>query len=196
MSTLAMVCNWDDKYKDFEDIILPNRRKYASHNNYPLLESNHPTHWGKIIALLSAWENHDYLWWLDFDAVMTNKHSVDNLLDGRFVISCDFHGLNSGSFIVPTTEEFRQILVDGLSMRDYYDTVNGFHDQNAFGFLLWKANEKVRVVDQSVLNSYPLESGGNNHWKCGDLVLHCPGTTMEARKQILASHLDELDKVL
>lgn len=188
MTKVAMVCNWDSNYQDIEDIIVPNRRWYAHINGYPLYESHHDGHWGKIPALLSVWDKAEYLWWLDFDAVITSTRRIDSLLFEKIVVTCDHHGLNSGSMIIPTIPEVRSIFEEALSQREYFSWDNRWFDQNAIGFLFWRINHLVHVVRQSVFNSYPPECQGGDVWEEGDLVLHCPGIPLHVKREIFERH--------
>lgn len=183
-----MVCNWDSNYQGIEDIVVPNRRWYANTNGYKLYESHHEGHWGKIPALFDVWDKADYLWWLDFDAILTSSRPIDSLLCGKIIITCDHHGLNSGSMIVPTTPQVKAVLEEALAQREYFSWDNRWFDQNAIGFLFWRINHLVQVVPQAVFNSYPPECEGGHVWEQGDLVLHCPGIHLDVKREVFERH--------
>ena len=101
---------------------------------------------------------------------------------GDVVLSCDQNGLNSGSMLFRTIPEVRQLLVDMLDGRRFYD-FPPWHDQNAFAYKLWKIHDRVRIVSKRRLNSYP------HDWQRGDFVLHCPGFANHERIKIIERHL-------
>lgn len=199
--SFAIVSNWHDSQlalKLAEDLgqvsfgklarlVMPSRRQYALAHGYKSLEFRKAGHYGKLFALLQAWEAADWLWWLDIDAIITRPElGLEGLaLEGDVIISCDSNGLNSGSMLLRTIPEVRRILREAVQLRGVFD-VPPWHDQNALAYLLWKIRDRVRVVDQSRLNSYPAD------WTPESFVLHCPGMSNALRLDLLGRHLARL----
>lgn len=196
--TIAIVTNWNDDgqsgFREIAELTIPNRQAYADRHGYAHHVFNFPGHYGKVSALLNCWRA-DWLWWLDLDAVITNpERRLDDVIEGargnarplcHAIATVDGNGFNSGSMLLRTSEEVRQMLQRIQSRKKTYD-VPPWHDQNGFAYQLWSIADRVEIVAKNVLNSYPAD------WTPGDFVLHCPGIPNEHRRKILESALIRL----
>lgn len=193
--TFCIVANWDKAYSALGELTYPNRLAYAARHGYRVERTDHPTHWGKLAALLDAWRSADWLFWLDSDAVVTNPDISLNALvadhaDKEVILSCDLIGLNSGSMLIRTAPRVRAVIERVLAHRAEYAR-SPWHDQTGLAYQLWTMADGVAVVPQRVLNSYP-DYGRNvpgEIWHPGDFVFHCPGLPWEERAALLAERL-------
>lgn len=186
--TFAIVSNWHSaEFEQLANLTIPNRVSYAARQGYLGGSFNFPGHFGKIAALLEAWDSAEWLWWLDIDAIVTNPDiRLESLAECEIVrdviLSADYNGLNSGSMLFRTIPEVRQVLEKIWKLRETYD-VAPWHDQNGFAYQLWAISDRVHIVGKRLLNSYP------GDWKPGDFVLHCPGLPNAVRIEILTQRL-------
>lgn len=198
--SFALVSNWDMAYREVGELTAPNRAAYAETRGYDYVRSSYAGHWGKVEALLAAWDSAEWLWWLDADAVVTNQYyHLEQIVDlvvpqTQVIVTCDVMGLNSGSMMFRTTPRARACLE---RMRAYCACYGDkpLFDQVAFAHQLWTIADFVKVVPQRVMNSYP-DYGRNvpaELWQPGDFVFHCPGLTTAARLRLLAEKLKGLD---
>lgn len=184
-----IVSNWHDPdgkfgYEEIAKLTVPNIQAYAARHGYGYRACSHPGHFGKISALLESWDDADWLWWIDTDAIVTNRtiRLEDLAKHGDVVLTCDGNGINSGSMIFRTIPEVRRTLVEMLNNRSVFD-FPPWHDQNAFAYKLWGISDRVRVIHKRRLNSYPSD------WQRGDFVLHWPGMPNHERIKLIERHL-------
>ncbi|WP_397570673.1 glycosyltransferase family 9 protein [Schlesneria sp. T3-172] len=189
-SRITLVTNWDDAYNPIASIVMPNRVAYAARHGYQIIEKHYEGAWGKLNALLDAWDSADWLWWLDMDACITDSATrLESLIDleADVVLTCDRNGLSSGAMLIRTVPAVREILEDLLLRRHEFDWPNGLWEQNGLMWLLWKIKDRVKMLPQSAMNSYAGEEcpAGSHAWQPGDFVIHCAGLSNEQRIRIL-----------
>jgi hypothetical protein len=189
---IAMIMNWDNDYEDVASVVLSNRREYASDQDYPLLETHYNGSWGKLDALLDAWDHYDWLFWLDADACITNKsQKVQDLLseDADVILTCDRNGISAGSMLIRTAPALREIIEDIRSRREEFDWPNGLWEQNGLMWSLWKIKDCVKIIPQQAMNSYAAEQYelGSHVWEPGDFVLHCAGLPNDKKMRLLSA---------
>ena len=197
-SRITLVTNWDDGYNQIAGIVMPNRSAYASRHGYQLFEKHYDGAWGKLNALLDAWESADWLWWLDMDACITDPdQKLESLIgpnsEASVILTCDRNGLSSGSMLIRTVPAVREILEDLLARRHEFDWPNGLWEQNGLMWLFWKIKDQIRVLPQSAMNSYAGDECpvGSHAWKPGDFVIHCAGLSTEQRIKILTERTQQ-----
>ena len=182
---IAMVTNWDNYCFDYEHIVIPNRRAYAKLHGYPLYEGHFAGMWGKVEAILAAWDTADYLWYLDFDAIIMDNKSIDWMADeDKFLISCDSSGPQAGSMFIPANQKFKDIFEEVWEKKDLFEN-SPYLDQTSLATFLWRVRDDVKVVNSSVFNSNATHfqiSKFHHLWEPGDLVIHTPG--MNARDRV------------
>lgn len=97
--TFCVVTNWDEAYLPVAAATAPRVAAYAKARKYASRVTHAPGHYGKVEALLAAWDAADWLFWLDADAVVTNPRVRLEYLarpDADVVLTCDRIGLNTG----------------------------------------------------------------------------------------------------
>ena len=203
-TSIMLVMNWDAGYDSVAQVILPNRRQYAAKHGYQIRETSHEGAWGKLNALLDAWDSADWLWWLDADACITNLdvtiQSIISQADSNacVIITCDRNGINCGSMLIRPCPEVRAIFEDLLKRRVEFDWPNGLWEQNGLMWMFWKIKDRVCVVPQQAMNSYPKreKDEGSHQWQAGDFVLHCAGLTTPQRIEVLTAALNGVSIVV
>jgi hypothetical protein len=187
--TFAVVTNWDAGYAAVAAVTAPRVAAYAKARRYAAAVTHAPGHYGKVEALLAAWGAADWLFWLDADAVVTNpKIDLAYLArpDADFVLTCDRVGLNTGAVLVRCCAAARTVLDGLIACRPEFDHPP-LHDQNGFAHALWKCKERVAILPQRAMNSYPDHPLVERDavWRPGDFVLHCPGLPPEEKVRYL-----------
>lgn len=189
--SIALVINWDEGYSSIANVVIDNRRQYASQHDYQLFESHYAGSWGKLNAMLDAWDKADWLWWLDADACVTDMtQRLEPLLADNYdvVATCDRNGISAGSMLIRTCAAVKAIFEDVLKRREEFDWPNGLWEQNGLMWQFWKIKDRVQILSQDRLNSYAAYQCvvGSHAWQPGDFVLHCAGISNEKRIQLLS----------
>jgi hypothetical protein len=185
---ITLVTNWDDDYEHIASIVEQNRREYAAVHGYGIIERHYPGSWGKLNALLDAWNDSEWLWWLDADACITDtRQKLESLIreDADVVITCDRNGINCGSMLIRPCPQLKAIFEELLHRRSDFDWPNGLWEQNGLMWMLWKIKDRVYILPQHTMNSFATSDAGSHAWQPGDFVLHCPGLPDEKRVALL-----------
>lgn len=157
-------------------------------------DTRYAGYWIKVAALIETMDlypNAAYLWWLDLDALITNMNiRVHDLVPGltrcsnhtdvpyEFILSNDYHGLNTGSFLVRNSPFMKEMLFK------LYDTfISGSpkdNDQIYIRELVQSTPalaERTLILPNKALNAWPaeIELNGLQAWDEGDFVWHIPG---------------------
>ena len=186
---ITVVMNWDAGYDGIAQIVVRNREAYASRHGYPIRKSRHAGSWGKLDALLDAWNETEWLWWLDTDACITNpSQRLEDFLSDQHdvVITCDRNGISAGAMLIRTVPTVRAIFEDVLNRREEFDWPNGLWEQNGLMWQFWKIKDRIKILPQSAMNSYHQRDRGSHTWEPGDFVLHCAGLTNDKRMEVLS----------
>lgn len=177
---MILLSCWDDHYQELADVTEPSKIDWCKRHGINHIVKREQGYWGKLEAILKTWKADEWIWWLDTDAKITNIEKPLIIPDKcDYVISCDINGLNAGSMLIHCVEPFKTIIAESLRRRDVYDWNNGWKDQNALAYNLWRVPQMIRTVDQKYFNSYP------QNWSEGDLVLHCAGYSLPDKIRIL-----------
>lgn len=190
--TFTVVSNWDEAYEPVAAAAYPAVRAYAAARGYGHRRYAHPGHYGKVQALLDAFDSADWLFWLDADATVTNPLVELPFLvraGADFVVTCDRLGLNTGAVLVRTSPAAYRLLSHLADVRAEFDHPP-YHDQTGFAHALWRVKDRVDVLPQRTMNSYPehplVEPAAV--WQPGDFVLHCAGLPPAEKIALLARH--------
>ena len=198
---IATLADGDGEWVKLSRLTFPNKRAYAEKHGYGFVaetqvfhekggdgkdKPDRPAPWTKIPLILRLMSEYNWIFWTDADAVITNPEiKLESLIgeDCDFIVGSDQNGMNTGHFLIKSTEESWRFLRE--SWEREHLTNDGCFEQAAMGEWL-RANvahfEKktkgdkppamdrltMKVVDQRVMNSYP------NNWQPGDFVLHAP----------------------
>ena len=103
----------------FNGAALENKRAYAAHHGYELVEfearttPERPAPWSKLLALSEHLEDFDWLLYVDGDALFANPAvCLESLVDGDYdlVLAEDWGGYNTGVFLVRNSAWARDFL--------------------------------------------------------------------------------------
>lgn len=172
---MILISNWDDNYGPIAMLTEPSKVAWCERSDVEHRVSHHAGHWGKLLAILEHWQDGEWMWWLDSDALIVNPQLRLSPMIGDVIVSCDENGFNAGSMFFYGVPEVRQVIEECIDKQATFIWNNGWHDQNALAFLLWKIHVRVRVVEQFQINSYPWT------YRDGDMVVHSPGGTMSEK---------------
>ncbi|MEU4312080.1 glycosyltransferase [Nocardia sp. NPDC024068] len=136
-------------------------------------------HWSKIPAVQRHLGDHDWIYWTDADAAITN-FDVDlrDLCDDDYdlIVTHDELGLNSGSFLLRNNARGIQLL-----RSTWRHEVSGlFYEQTAMTRAIALHPElRVKVVAKRSMNSF-----WNEH-RPGDFIMHAAGQPTDAKIALL-----------
>ena len=165
--------------------------------NYNTFEEKFSVEWSKIIYCLKLLQKHDWLFWSDADAMITNLTiKLEDFLDDSVnaITSKDINGMNTGHFFLKNSEWSMLFLKELYNLRVRFENKDPeikanqhgqFTDQDAMIYL-WDKNwnntrSNFKFVDKKLINSYYF-NGDTNDWTPGDFVLHLPATLDRANK--------------
>jgi len=203
----------------YTHLSLSNKAHYTNLHNYTLLvdyeipNTNDDIMWHKFSMLSSAIasERYDWIWWLDFDTLITNMStSLDSIISSALVsatnstmeqdnidwlLTPDCHSLNAGSFLVranPRSLEFVD-LVRQAYLR------NAQSEQDCMRDVLFPANNeqsayagRFAMMPQKSINAFPeeIECWEKNaegvevgKWEREDFVVHFAGAWAWVREK-------------
>jgi mannan polymerase II complex MNN10 subunit len=139
---------------------------------------------------------YDWIWWLDFDTLITNTgikvtdiieqelQKADNANEVDYILTHDCNGLNLGSFVVRGHDRSLEFIHRALALRDEAeksDEKKNYSEQDAMVELLKEAPYAGRhiVAPQSELNAFPKDihcfENNDGEWKPGKFILHFAG---------------------
>jgi hypothetical protein len=207
----AVVSMFNDSHKELGNITWKNKKEYADKHNYRSICKTEnwtlqPIHFEKIKLMLEVLNNDpdiDWAWWLDNDAIVTNKNiKLESIVDQNYhvIITCDIASINAGSFLVRNSLQGKQwlefILKKGLE--HYRD--NRWPEQQPMTDFYITFKDIVKVVPQRTMNSYDYQIyrvdptdqlGYSGQWEPTDFVLHMPGLNNDTRIKII-KHIEHL----
>lgn len=137
----------------------------------------------------------DWLWWLDFDTLVTNTDiSVQGIIDETlknvtspedidYLLTHDCNGLNTGSFIVRGHERSINFLHDIYAIEEREKKKdNNLSEQDAMAKLIKDdpvSGQRTIQVPQWKLNAFPQEIAcfdeSKKGWEHGTFILHFAG---------------------
>jgi hypothetical protein len=204
---VATLADGDGEWVKLSRLTFPNKKAYADKHGYGYFEGtqvfhekgadgkdkpDRPAAWTKIPIILKLMSQYTWIWWSDADAIVTNPEiKLESIIDNDFdfIVGSDQNGMNTGHFLIKSTEESWRFLRECWEREHLINS--GCFEQAAMGewlrahiksFEEFNAEGKhkgdkppqsgdrltMKVVDQRVMNSYPC------NWEPGDFVLHAP----------------------
>jgi mannan polymerase II complex MNN10 subunit len=188
--------------KSYIHISLKNKDHYARRHGLDFVvdyESHSPRGvlWTKfdMIERLIKQNTYDWIWWMDFDTLITNTNikitdivaeslaAVDKPDDIDYLLSHDCNGLNAGSFLVRGHNRSISFLDKARARHDAEDVAgNQFSEQDSMVVVLREDdayNNYAYQVPQFKLNAFPEEikcyDQEKRMWEPGAFVIHFAG---------------------
>lgn len=171
----------DDGMKDLRELTFPNKKEYAEKHGYGFVgesqifhekdRQDRPAAWSKLPLILKLMSDYEWIFWSDADSVITNPYiKLESLIDNNyeFIVTNDQNGMNTGEFIIKSTEETWRFLRDSWERTQFIN--NGCWEQSAMGQLLNENPNRIRtkILPQKTMNSYPYI------WTKDDFICHAP----------------------
>jgi len=191
----------NEKRSEYAPITVNGKREYCERHNYTFynytsMEEKWSPEWSKIIYCLKHLKQHDWIFWSDVDAMITNYNfKIESILDETvdIIVSNDIGGMNTGSFLIKNSEWSYNFLQKLYSLRDQYEKgdrsfrsnqANQFTDQDAMVNLFMSNWDNSRVhfkfIDKRIFNSYAMTKADD--WQYGDFILHMPAVMWRKEK--------------
>ncbi|GFF22900.1 probable alpha-1,2-galactosyltransferase gmh2 [Aspergillus udagawae] len=150
-----------------------------------------------MIEQLITQEDYDWIWWIDYDTLITNTDTkLENLIDDslasvsapdriNFLLTPDCFNLNAGSMLLRSSSKVVEFLSRVKTCR--YDPLPGLNDnpsEQDCMLQLIKENrhdeeEQVLFIPQWKMNAFPEEilcyDQDNRKWEPGMFVVHFAG---------------------
>lgn len=150
---------------------IENKKMYCDRHGYDLLwvdneiENSRPAAWSKYLILRKYLDEYDYLLWIDMDALIANfSIRIEDFLQPErdIYISYDENDINTGVFILRSTDWTKQFLVDCYDQKWLVKGINGIkppfkYEQRAMQFL-YGSDQLVEYAKQ--VNHPPYEHTG------------------------------------
>ncbi|GAB2676863.1 glycosyltransferase [Nocardia goodfellowii] len=182
---LGIVTLWSP---DIESWALPHAQdKYAYCERHGLafygytdvFTGDRAPHWSKIPAVQRHLDDHDWLYWIDADAAVTNFDFDLRALcddDYDFIATHDELGLNSGSFLIRNNEATRAF----LRLAWAQNVTDLFYEQTAMARAIALQPElRVKILEKRTMNSF-----WDEH-RPGDFVIHAAGQPTDVKIALL-----------
>lgn len=153
------------------------RHGYACRVHEQALDTTRHPAWSKLLAVQAVLAEKPGAWvmWIDADAVVVNhRFRAETLVPKGFeaVFASDFNGLNSGIFLIHSSEWSRRFLETVFSLGDLHHAPDGFGpkwDQNTFKHVL---QNFAGFADQVVLLPQNRMNSSLDTYVPGDFILH------------------------
>ncbi|ENI01152.1 glycosyltransferase family 34 protein [Bipolaris maydis ATCC 48331] len=179
---------------------LRNKDHYSRRHGYDLVidyeqhsETGNPVYWKfDMIERLVKSAKYDWIWWLDFDTLITNTNvNVANIIDDElqnvehadnvdYIFTNDCNGLNLGSFLVRAHDRSLEFIRRALDLR-HTDEGKDYSEQDALVRVMKEEpySKRFIVAPQSKLNAFPDEikcyEDEHGQWEPGKFILHFAG---------------------
>ena len=145
-----------------------------------------------MIERLIESAKYDWIWWLDFDTLITNTdisvhdiihdelQSADHADQIDYIFTNDCNGLNLGSFAVRAHERSLEFLHRALDLHKT-DEGHNYSEQDALVRVMKEEPYSDRFIHapQSKLNAFPEEikcyEDNSGQWEPGKFILHFAG---------------------
>jgi len=189
-------------------LTVPNKLEYCLRHGYSLLVDNRP--YEEVVKnlsdiILSALADHDIVWTLDADAVITNMtvpiHTLECL--GMCMTVCEekiveWNTLNCGSVVWKSNCGTRYLL-ERLKEAESEWIEMPCQQQSWFGSMARTAGDLITVAPFRSFNSCVWSVPGKSmnefasHWQPGDFVFHpCGIFPHSVRAEVVASALEDM----
>jgi len=198
--TIAVATLYNQFYTEIaEYTTIGNLQLYCKHHDYKLvcktedLPSTRVIYFEKIKMMIDILKDDtiEWVWWIDCDALVTNFNiKLETIIDNNYdvVISSDFNGINTGSFLVKNSVKGRTWLETIYSLRFVPRYINHkWPEQSAVMETAHLYTDMMKIVPQKTFNSYKYSFylpdknlwidrlNTNGDWTPGDFVIHFPG---------------------
>ena len=169
-------------YKNKYDFIIGREKDYSK-----ITHNKKRYGWLKVYKLLEILNNYDYIFVSDADvSIMNHNLKLESIInrfmddDTLMLITKDHNNINSGNFIVKgknhLTYKYISLWRDNLQKKYNYI---GDQDQPSLINMILNTDFKkyVKLIDQSIINSYPniLINKNSKIYKTNDLLIHYAG---------------------
>ena len=180
------------------DLIIPSQREYDK-----IKDLKKKPGWLKVDTLIENYYKYNLLFLSDSDVCIMNfdcrleQIASDHFSENIFMlITEDHNGLNSGNVLVrggsglmySYLKQWRSLLGNN------YKYV-GHQDQPSLSYMINETDfgKHVKIIDQSIMNSYSSRIGGPSSYKEGDFLTHYAGynTSPDCQNLSLAEAMEE-----
>ncbi|PXX71581.1 galactosyl transferase GMA12/MNN10 family protein [Nocardia tenerifensis] len=185
VAALGVVTLWNPEIDSWARQYAEDKRTYCERKGYAfygytdVFTKSRSPHWSKIPAVQRHLADHDWLYWIDADAAITNfDFDLYGLCDDDYdlIITHDELGVNTGSFLIRNTDSARRMLRRAWSQ----DVTDLFYEQTAVArAIALQPDLRVKVLDQRAINSF-----WNQH-RPGHFVIHAAGQPTEVKIPLL-----------
>ena len=171
-------------YKNNYDFIIGNNKDYDK-----ITHRDKRFGWLKVYKLIEILNSYDYIFVSDADVSIMNyglklESIINRFMDNNtlMIITKDQNDINSGNFIVKGKNEliYKYISLWKDNLQNKYSYI-GEQDQPSLINIILNTDFKkyVRIIDQSIINSYPDIPINRNAkiYKPNDLLVHYAGYT-------------------
>jgi ADP-heptose:LPS heptosyltransferase len=204
---IATLADGDGEWVAMRRITFPNKQAYAEKHGYGFvgetqvfhekendgkMKPDRPAAWTKLPLCLRLMSDYTWIFFSDADALIMNPEiKLESLIDDDydFIVSEDNNGMNTGHFLIKSTEESWRFLRESWEREHLKD--HGCYEQAAMGEWL-RAHVKsfeefnkegkhkgdkpppsgdrlrVKIIPQRSFNSYP------DNYQPGDFIQHWP----------------------
>ncbi len=184
-ASLGVVTLWDPNIDAWARQHAEDKRAYCERHGFAfygytdVFTTDRAPHWSKIPAVQQHLADHDWVFWTDADAAITNfDFDLRDFCDDEYdlVVTHDELGLNSGSMLIRNTEAARHFLRRAW-IQDVSDL---FYEQAAMARAIALLPQlRVKVLEKRSMNSF-----WNEHRR-GDFIMHAAGQPTAAKIPLL-----------
>ncbi|RDI53252.1 galactosyl transferase GMA12/MNN10 family protein [Nocardia mexicana] len=183
-ASLGVVTLWTPQIEGWARKHAEDKRAYCERHGFAfygyadVFTTSRAPHWSKITAVQRHLADHDWLFWTDADAAITN-FDVDlrELCDDYdLIVTHDELGLNTGSFLIRNNAEARELL-----RRTWIQDVSDlFYEQTAMArAIALQPGLRVKVLEKRSMNAFWSE------FEPGDFIIHAAGQPTEVKIAML-----------
>ncbi|KAI9787875.1 MAG: hypothetical protein M1816_007361 [Peltula sp. TS41687] len=193
-SRVAMACV-NTEETSFDHLVLKNKHDYAKKHGYEFrFDLDGEGFWHKYVMIenLINEERYDWIFWIDYDTLITNSTvKLENLISDSlalvknpdqidFILTPDCFPLNAGVMIFRAHPRVKDFLIP---FWECHKTQENYSDQDCLLELVQKdvlgAKDRTVFIPQYWMNAFPEEIGcydkHGRGWKHGMFVIHFAG---------------------
>ncbi|MBP2194321.1 glycosyltransferase [Nocardia goodfellowii] len=174
-ATIGLVTLWSPKIEGWARPHAEDKRAYCERHGFAfygytdVFTKERAPHWSKIPAVKRHLDDHDWVYWIDADAAITNFDiDLKDLCDDDYdlIVTHDPGGFNSGSFLARGNDAVREFLDAAWSM----EVTDLFFEQTAMARAIALLPElRVKVLEMRRMNSFV------PNFRRGDFICHPAG---------------------
>ena len=169
---------------DARRVSLKNKERYAIKHGYDFYYLNkvgfdigRPLQWAKVPLIFSLLDKYEYIWFVDLDSmILDDRPRLEDFIDPNFdiVIAKDQNGINSGSFLIKSTDWSKLFLIFNWAEDRVHS--NSFYWEQ--GTIMCAArnfdvSNHMKFVSQDLFNAYERYFSSNDRGL--PFLLHFPG---------------------